>query len=231
MIRAEHIKKSFNVGKENELEILHGIDLTIRQGEFISIVGSSGSGKSTLMNILGLLDKPSEGGYFLDEEDLSRATDQELSRLRNQKIGFVFQNYNLIARTNALKNVELPMLYGRVEPATRQRRAVEMLRLVEMEDRMYHTPDQLSGGQKQRVAIARALANQPSLLLADEPTGALDSATGRVIMDLFWKLHTEAGITIVLITHSEELAQETERIFTLKDGQIIGERRGMGHAA
>ena len=231
VIRAEHIKKSFNVGKENELEILHGIDLTIRQGEFISIVGSSGSGKSTLMNILGLLDKPSEGGYFLDEEDLSRATDQELSRLRNQKIGFVFQNYNLIARTNALKNVELPMLYGRVEPATRQRRAVEMLRLVEMEDRMYHTPDQLSGGQKQRVAIARALANQPSLLLADEPTGALDSATGRVIMDLFWKLHTEAGITIVLITHSEELAQETERIFTLKDGQIIGERRGMGHAA
>ena len=231
VIRAEQIKKSFNVGKENELEILHGIDLTIRQGEFISIVGSSGSGKSTLMNILGLLAKPSEGGSFLDEDDLSRATDQELSRLRNQKIGFVFQNYNLIARTNALKNVELPMLYGRVEPATRQRRAVEMLRLVEMEDRMYHTPDQLSGGQKQRVAIARALANQPSLLLADEPTGALDSATGRVIMDLFWKLHTEAGITIVLITHSEELAQETERIFTLKDGQIIGERGGMGHAA
>ena len=231
VIKAAGIIKSFHTGKENELEILHGIDLCIQKGEFVSIVGSSGSGKSTLMNILGLLDKPSQGSYFLDGEDMASASDDALSKIRNQKIGFVFQNYNLIARTNALKNVELPMLYGKIKKSVRLEKAKEMLSIVGMEERLDHTPDQLSGGQKQRVAIARALVNDPAILLADEPTGALDSETGRRIMDLFWKLHQERNITIILITHSNELAEETERILTLKDGRIVGEREGMGYAA
>lgn len=219
------------MGQENELEILHGISLEVRKGEFVSIVETSGSGKSTLMNIIGVLDKPTEGTYTLDGTDIIHASDFMLSGIRNRKIGFVFQTYNLIARTTALKNVELPMLYGGTKSRDRRQSAEELLELVGMKERMKHTPDELSGGQKQRVAIARALANQPAILLADEPTGALDTDTGRRIMDLFHHLHEERGITVVLITHSQELAEETQRVLTLKDGRIIGERRGTGRGA
>lgn len=226
MIDIKKIVKRFYIGKPNELEILHGIDLQVRSGEFVSIVGASGSGKSTLMNILGILDRPTEGQYLLDGVDICRAKDVELSRLRNKKIGFVFQTYNLVARTSALKNVELPMMYAGIPRKERIRRAKELLCMVGMEERMHHRPDELSGGQKQRVAIARALGNNPSIILADEPTGALDSAAGKLIMDLFHKLNREENITIVLITHSNELAEETERIITLKDGIIMSEREG-----
>lgn len=227
MIDLQGIIKRFYVGKPNELEILHGIDLKVKKGEFVSIVGASGSGKSTLMNIIGVLDRPTEGSYFLDGVDVANAKDSELSDIRNKKIGFVFQTYNLISRTSALKNVELPMLYGKVGRKARRGRAKELLEMVEMGDRITHKPDELSGGQKQRVAIARAMANDPAIILADEPTGALDSATGRLIMDLFHKLNKEQGKTIILITHSPELAEETQRIITLKDGMITGEREGM----
>lgn len=223
------IIKRFYIGKPNELQILNGIDLDVNEGEFVAIVGASGSGKTTLMNMIGLLDRPTEGKYIIDGVDIDDATDQELSFIRNQKIGFVFQTYNLVAKTNALKNVELPMLYAGVPKKERTERAQELLRLVEMEDRMKHMPEELSGGQKQRVAIARALANNPAIILADEPTGALDSKTGRTVMDLFHRLNKEQGKTIVLITHSEELAEETSRIITLKDGNIIGERAGGGY--
>lgn len=223
IIDLKGIVKRFYEGQMNELEILHGIDLTVKKGEFVSIVGASGSGKTTLMNIIGILDRASEGGYVLDGLDVSQAKDKELSRIRNEKIGFVFQTYNLVARTSAVKNVELPMLYAKVPRKERNRRAKELLDLVEMGDRMGHKPDELSGGQKQRVAIARAMANDPAIILADEPTGALDSKTGRKIMDLFHKLNKEQGKTIVLITHSPELAAETGRIITIKDGVIVGE--------
>jgi putative ABC transport system ATP-binding protein len=226
IIDLKHIIKRFYEGQTNELEILHGIDLTVKKGEFVSIVGASGSGKTTLMNIIGILDRASEGSYVLDGLDVSEAKDKELSNIRNEKIGFVFQTYNLIARTSALKNVELPMLYAKVPRKERTKRAKELLELVGMGERMGHKPDELSGGQKQRVAIARAMANDPSIILADEPTGALDSKTGRKIMDLFHKLNKEQGKTIVLITHSPELAAETGRIITIKDGNIIGEEAG-----
>ena len=226
MIDLNQILKKYYIGQPNELEILHGIDLKVNEGEFVSIVGASGSGKTTLMNIIGILDRPTEGGYILDGIDVSAAKDSELSRIRNRKIGFVFQTYNLIARTSALKNVELPMLYGEKNRTERIKRAEELLTLVGMEERMNHSPDELSGGQKQRVAIARALSNNPAILLADEPTGALDSKTGRMIMDLFHELNKEKGITIILITHSEELAEETDRVITLKDGEVTGERKG-----
>lgn len=227
MLELKNIRKSFYLNTPNELEILHGLDLTVEKGEFLSIVGASGSGKSTFMNIIGVLDRPTEGSYNLDGVDIGKAKDSELSKIRNKKIGFVFQTYNLVARTSALKNVELPMLYAAVKKKERVERAKELLDLVEMSDRMTHNPDELSGGQKQRVAIARAMANNPSIILADEPTGALDSKTGRMIMNIFHKLHKEQGKTIILITHSPELAEETERIITLKDGEIIGERRNV----
>lgn len=226
IIDLKHIIKRFYEGQTNELEILHGIDLTVKKGEFVSIVGASGSGKTTLMNIIGILDRASEGSYVLDGLDVSQAKDKELSNIRNEKIGFVFQTYNLIARTSALKNVELPMLYAKIPRKERSKRAKELLELVGMSERIGHKPDELSGGQKQRVAIARAMANDPSMILADEPTGALDSKTGRKIMDLFHKLNKEQGKTIVLITHSPELAAETGRIITIKDGNIIGEEAG-----
>ena len=226
IIDLKGIKKRFFEGTENEIEVLKGIDLQVYEGEFVSIVGASGSGKSTLMNIIGALDRASEGSYLLDGVDINQADDNELSHIRNKKIGFVFQTYNLIPRISALKNVERPMLYAKVPGAERTERAKELLKLVGMEDRMKHNPDELSGGQKQRVAIARAMANHPAILLADEPTGALDSRTGRLIMDIFHQLNREQGMTIVLITHSDSLAEETRRIFTLMDGEIIGERRG-----
>ena len=222
------IIKRFYIGEPNELQILNGIDLDVREGEFVSIVGASGSGKTTLMNVIGLLDRPTEGEYIIDDVDVGQASDKELSFIRNQKIGFVFQTYNLVAKTTALKNVELPMLYGGVPARERTRRARELLELVEMSDRERHLPEELSGGQKQRVAIARAMANDPAIILADEPTGALDSKTGRTVMDLFHRLNKEQGKTIVLITHSPELAEETDRIITIKDGFITGERAGTG---
>lgn len=226
IIDLKGIKKRFFEGTENEIEVLKGIDLQVYEGEFVSIVGASGSGKSTLMNIIGALDRASEGSYLLDGVDINQADDNELSHIRNKKIGFVFQTYNLIPRISALKNVERPMLYAKVPGAERTERAKELLKLVGMEYRMKHNPDELSGGQKQRVAIARAMANHPAILLADEPTGALDSKTGRLIMDIFHQLNREQGMTIVLITHSDSLAEETRRIFTLMDGEIIGERSG-----
>ena len=227
IIQMNRIVKTFNIGQPNELEILHGIDLTVHRGEFLAIVGQSGAGKSTLMNIIGVLDRPTSGEYFLDGVDVANAKDQQLSAIRNAKIGFVFQTFNLIPRTTALKNVELPMLYAGVSKSERTRRAKELLELVGMGERMGHDPNELSGGQQQRVAIARAMANDPAIILADEPTGALDSVTGRMVMDLFHQLHREKGKTIVLITHSKELAAETQRIVTISDGNIVSEQRGM----
>ena len=226
LIRMRGIVKRFYIGQPNELEILHGIDLDVREGEFVSIVGASGSGKSTLMNMIGVLDRPTEGTYWLDGTDVQDAEDDELSQIRNRKIGFVFQNFNLISRTNALRNVELPMMYAGLPQKVRTRRAEELLDLVGMADRMDHQPNELSGGQKQRVAIARAMANDPAIILADEPTGALDSKTGRMVMDLFHQLNREQGKTIVLITHNQELAAETGRVLTMRDGILYtnGER-------
>ena len=230
IINANGIIKRFYIGMQNELEILHGIDITVHEGEFVAVVGASGSGKSTLMNIIGVLDKPTEGTYDLDGVDVMEARDKELSDIRNKKIGFVFQTYNLISRTSAIKNVELPMLYAGMSGKARTERAKELLEMVGMSDRASHKPDELSGGQKQRIAIARAMANDPSIILADEPTGALDSHTGRHIMDIFHDLNERKGKTIVLITHSPELAEETQRILTISDGLITGERKGTAYA-
>ncbi|HIW54652.1 MAG TPA: ABC transporter ATP-binding protein [Candidatus Ruthenibacterium merdigallinarum] len=231
MIRMTNIVKRFYIGQPNELEILHGIDLTVREGEFVAVVGESGSGKSTLMNIIGALDRPTEGSYILDGTDISTLGDKALSHIRCTKIGFVFQTFNLIPRTSALKNVALPMMYAGRGGAERTKRAKALLESVGMGERMSHKPNELSGGQKQRVAIARAMANDPSIILADEPTGALDSKTGRLVMDLFHELHEKHGKTIVLITHSPQLASECERIITISDGQIVGEREGGGRRA
>ena len=223
VISLNGIVKRFYIGKPNELEILHGINLEVERGEFVSIVGESGSGKSTLMNIIGALDRPTEGEYRLQGKNIGEAKDRELSSIRNQEIGFVFQTYNLIPRTTALENVELPMLYGKMKKTERRERTRELLELVGMKERMLHKPEELSGGQKQRTAIARAMANDPSIILADEPTGALDSETSRRIMDIFHRLHREQGKTIVLITHSTELAQETDRVVKISDGRILAE--------
>ncbi|MBP8315088.1 MAG: ABC transporter ATP-binding protein [Clostridium sp.] len=221
----KNIIKSFYIGTENQLDILKGIDIDVKNGEFLSIVGASGSGKSTLMNIIGALDRPTSGEYFLDGSNINELSDDELSDIRNKRIGFVFQTFNLIPRSTALKNVELPMLYAGIDKKKRIEKAKELLELVDMGERMTHLPNELSGGQKQRVAIARALANDPSIILADEPTGALDSETGRLVMDLFHKVHEMEGKTIVLITHNSELADETERIITVRDGKIVNERQ------
>ena len=231
IIEMQTIVKRFYIGTPNELEILHGISFNVPEGEFVSVVGASGSGKSTLMNIVGALDRPTMGKYFLEGEDISKLDDKKLSAIRNKKIGFVFQTFNLIGRTSALKNVELPMLYAGVPAKERTKRAKELLEMVEMTDRAGHMPNELSGGQKQRIAIARSMANDPAIILADEPTGALDSKTGRLVMDIFHKLHKEQGKTIVLITHNPELAAETERIITLADGNIISDVDNRAEAA
>jgi putative ABC transport system ATP-binding protein len=224
VIEMKDITKSYYIGTPNELLILNEINMTIHEGEFVSIVGASGSGKSTLMNIIGALDKPTGGQYILDDTDIGAFSDNEVSDIRNSKIGFVFQTFNLIPRNSALKNVELPMLYSGMGSGKRAKRAKELLDAVGMGDRSNHLPNELSGGQKQRVAIARAMANEPAIILADEPTGALDSKTGRMVMDLFHELHEKERKTIILITHNEELADETERVLTIKDGQIIHEK-------
>ena len=226
LINMNNIVKRYYVGEPNELEILHGIDVKIYEGEFVAIVGESGSGKSTLMNIIGVLDKPTEGEYYLDGINVRNATEKDMNNIRNQKIGFVFQNFNLIGRTSALKNVELPMLYAGISSKKRTERAMELLKKVGMEERCNHQPNELSGGQKQRVAIARSLADDPSIILADEPTGALDSETSRIVMDIFHELNIKQKKTIILITHSKELAEECPRIITIKDGRIIDDRKG-----
>lgn len=222
VIRMENIIKRYYEGKPNELQILNGINLEVNKGEFVSIVGESGSGKSTMMNIIGVLDRQSEGNYFLEGKDVNLMSDDERSAIRNNRIGFVFQNFNLLPRANALKNVMVPLMYNPNRQKNRQEKAMEMLTMVGMQERAMHRPNELSGGQKQRVAIARAMINDPAIILADEPTGALDSKTGHMVMDLFHKLHEEQGKTIVLITHSKELARETQRIITISDGNIIG---------
>ncbi|MCL2855614.1 MAG: ABC transporter ATP-binding protein [Defluviitaleaceae bacterium] len=223
MIKMTNIIKKFFEGTDNQLCILKGINLSIGAGEFVSIIGQSGSGKSTLMNILGALDRPTDGEYLLNSKNIADMSDAQLSDIRNRQIGFVFQTFNLIPRSTALGNVELPMLYAGTKAANRKNHAKHLLEMVDMADRANHRPNQLSGGEKQRVAIARAMANNPDILLADEPTGALDSATGRMIVDIFHKLHKQQGKTIVLITHNKELAAETQRIITLHDGEIAGE--------
>jgi putative ABC transport system ATP-binding protein len=206
---------------------LRGVTLDIRRGDFVSVIGPSGSGKSTFMHILGCLDTPTSGTYLLDGHDVSRLSDDELSTIRNSRIGFVFQGFNLLARTSALENVELPLLYvvnGRVSPAERRRRARAALAAVGLGDREHHHPSQLSGGQQQRVAIARALLNDPAILLADEPTGNLDSRTSLEVMDIFQRLKDERGITIVLITHEPQVAEYGSRIIRFKDGQVVSDQ-------
>lgn len=223
IIEMTDVIKQFYIGTPNELTILKGVSFTVLEGEFVSIVGPSGSGKSTLMNIVGALDRPTSGTYLLSGESIAEMNTSKLASVRNRRIGFIFQTFNLIPRTTALANVELPMLYAGVSPKQRTERATELLEMVGMGDRKKHMPNELSGGQKQRVAIARAMANDPDILLADEPTGALDSSTGRLVMDIFHKFHKEKGKTIVFITHNPELAQETDRILTISDGEIVSD--------
>ena len=224
VIEMRDIVKKYYIGTSNELTVLKGISLNVRDGEFVSVVGASGSGKSTLMNIIGALDTPTAGEYILGGEDIRQIQGNSLADIRNRKIGFVFQTFNLIPRTSALKNVELPMLYAGMPAFRRTERAKYLLEMVGMGDRMRHLPNELSGGQKQRTAIARAMANNPDIILADEPTGALDTETGRLVMDLFHRLNREQGKTIVLITHNPELAAETDRIVQLSDGLVTGEQ-------
>lgn len=221
LIRLEDLTKLYDTGAWKVFG-LKRINLTIRRGEFVAIMGQSGSGKSTLMNILGCLDRPSIGHYYLDGVDVANMAPNELSLVRNRKIGFVFQSFNLISRTSALKNVELPMTYARKSRKERQERAMQLLARVGLEQRAEHMPNELSGGQRQRVAIARALANEPPLLLADEPTGNLDTAASIEIMQLFSRLHKE-GTTVIVVTHEEEIASFTERIIRFRDGQIISD--------
>jgi putative ABC transport system ATP-binding protein len=218
-IRLEGIVKTYDLG-EIQVHALRGISLEIYPGEFVAIMGASGSGKSTLMNILGCLDKPTRGHYFLDGKDVSGLTRHELARIRSQKIGFVFQQFNLLSRTSALENVELPTIYAGVPPEEREKRGREALARVGLSQRSGHFPSQLSGGQQQRVAIARALVNNPSLLLADEPTGNLDSRTSVEIMDIFQRLNTEHGLTVVIVTHEQDIAQYANRAIEFRDGRI-----------
>ena len=219
VIRVEDLKKVYRNG-EVEVHALRGINLEICRGDFVAIMGTSGSGKSTLMNILGCLDRPSSGNYYLEGIDIKDKTDDELSEIRNLNIGFVFQSFNLISRTSALKNVELPMIYAKVKASVREERAMELLGKVGLADRYAHMPNELSGGQKQRVAIARALANRPSIIFADEPTGALDSKSSVEIMDIFTQLNRE-GNTVIVVTHEPEIAAFTNRIITFRDGQVV----------
>lgn len=222
LIRLENLVKIYDTGAIRVLG-LKKINLTIRRGEFVAIMGQSGSGKSTLMNILGCLDRPTMGHYYLDGVDIASLSSDELSAIRNRKIGFVFQSFNLISRTSALKNVELPMTYARKSKKERRERAIELLERVGLGQRVGHMPNELSGGQRQRVAIARALANEPPLILADEPTGNLDTAASVEIMELFSRLHEE-GATVVVVTHEEDIAEFTGRIIRFRDGQIISDQ-------
>jgi len=223
IIRTWDLKKTYVMG-DQEIHAVSGVDLEIRRGEYVAIMGPSGSGKSTLMNLIGCLDTPSSGLYYLNGKLVSDMDDDELARIRNQEIGFVFQTFNLLARATALHNVELPLIYSGISAKERDGRAREALRAVDLEQRMLHKPSELSGGQRQRVAIARALVNHPSLLLADEPTGALDSATGNEIMALVEKLH-EKGNTIVLVTHEHDIAMHARRVVHIRDGKVERDER------
>ena len=228
LIDMRNVVKTYNEGEPSELTVLHGVDFYADQGEFVSIVGPSGCGKSTLMNLIGMLDRPTEGAYAFNGEPVYAKEDKELASYRSTNIGFIFQNFNLIGRMDALQNVAMPMMYAGVERKERDERAAELLDRMGMGDRLHHNPNELSGGQKQRVAIARSLANDPDLLLADEPTGALDSKTGRMVMDLFHELNQELGKAIVFITHNPELAEETGRVVEMMDGRIAGVRASGG---
>ncbi len=222
LIQLENVKKVYKVG-ETQVNALRDLSYNINEGDFLAIMGPSGSGKSTLMNIVGCLDKPTEGKYFLEGEEVSTFDKNKLARIRNKKIGFVFQTFNLLARTTAIENTELPLLYSSMSKKKMRELASESLSIVGLEGREFHRTNQLSGGEQQRVAIARALVNNPSLILADEPTGNLDTKTGKEIMDIFIRLNQEKNITIILVTHEAELAQIARRRMHLRDGQIIKE--------
>ncbi len=222
LIQLENVKKIYRVG-ETQVNALRDLSYNINEGDFLAIMGPSGSGKSTLMNIIGCLDKPTEGKYFLEGEEVSTLDKNRLAGIRNRKIGFVFQTFNLLARTTALENTELPLLYSNMSKKKMRELASKSLSTVGLEGREFHRTNQLSGGEQQRVAIARALVNNPSLILADEPTGNLDTKTGKEIMDIFKRLNQEKNITIILVTHESELAQIARRRMHLRDGQIIKE--------
>ncbi len=219
VIRLENVHKTYDLG-EIQVQALRGISITVREGEFVAVMGPSGSGKSTVMNILGCLDRPTRGHYYLDGVDVSGMTKTELARIRNRKLGFVFQQFNLLSRTSALENVELPTVYAGLNPEERTNRAMESLTRVGLADRAGHHPSQLSGGQQQRVAIARALVNRPAILLADEPTGNLDSRTSVEIMHILQTLNDEQGLTIVLVTHEQDIAQYAKRTLEFRDGKL-----------
>lgn len=223
LIEMSNVKKIYYLG-ETEVQALRGVDVSIERGEFVSVIGPSGSGKSTLMHIIGCLDVPSEGNYFLDEQDVSKLDDDELADIRKEFIGFVFQDFYLMPDVTAWYNVSLPMIYARIPPAERKERAVKLLEEVGLGDRVEHFPNQLSGGERQRVTIARALANKPEIILADEPTGNLDSNTGAEIMSIFRKLNAE-GKTVVLVTHENYVAGRAERRINLKDGMVVDEKK------
>lgn len=227
LINITNIKRDFVLGSEI-IYVLKGIDLHINKGEYVALMGPSGSGKSTLMNLLGCLDTPTSGTYILNGNDVSQMHDDDLAEIRNKEIGFVFQTFNLLPRTTALDNVALPMIYAGYSKTDRNKRATEVLTQVGLDDRMDHQPNQLSGGQRQRVAVARALVNKPSIILADEPTGNLDSKTSEEIMKLFGDIHA-AGNTVILVTHEEEIAKYAHRIIRLRDGLIESDTLNKGH--
>ena len=229
MIAAEDLWKTYDMGSEQQVHALRGVNLRIQRNEYVAIMGPSGSGKSTLMNLIGCLDTPSQGKYWLNGQLVSELDDDELARIRNKEIGFVFQTFNLLARATALHNVELPLIYAGIPTEERVERAKEALGAVGMGSRMNHKPNELSGGQRQRVAIARALVNKPSIILADEPTGNLDSQTGVEIMALFDRLQTE-GNTIILVTHEHDIAEYAHRIIHIKDGVIASDQKSRNHA-
>jgi putative ABC transport system ATP-binding protein len=222
LIRIDHLTKTYLLG-EVEVHALRGVSLTVSRGEFVAIMGASGSGKSTFMNIIGCLDKPTRGTYILEDIDVSKLTRDELAHIRNLKIGFVFQGFNLLSRTSAIENAELPLLYCSMSNAERKQRAVDALTMVGLGDRVHHYPNQLSGGQQQRVAIARALVNNPSIVLADEPTGNLDSRTSVEVMGIFQELNAK-GITIILVTHEPDIAQFAKRHIVFRDGKIRSDK-------
>ena len=223
LIQTKDLWKTYIMGTE-ELHALRGVDLSVEKGEYLAIMGPSGSGKSTLMNLIGCLDTPTQGSYYLNDQQVSDLCDDDLARIRNKEIGFVFQTFNLLPRATALHNVELPLIYNGTDSATRRKMAKEALDTVDLSDRMNHKPNELSGGQRQRVALARALANKPSILLADEPTGNLDTATGNEIMGVFDTLHQQ-GNTIIMVTHEAHIAECAERVVHILDGQIEREER------
>jgi putative ABC transport system ATP-binding protein len=223
MIRTDDLWKTYEMGS-TEVHALQGISFSISRNDYVAIMGPSGSGKSTLMNLIGCLDTPTKGQYWLNDKLVSEMDDDELAHIRNKEIGFVFQTFNLLARATALHNVELPLIYSGVPSKERTERAKKSLALVELSDRMHHKPNELSGGQRQRVAIARALVNHPSIILADEPTGNLDSQTGLEIMRLFDKLHAE-GNTIILVTHERDIAEYAHRVISIRDGKIFSDER------